>query len=81
LAEGEKIRGYGQLEFYVGGKLEWVIKAARNSDVDFGDCYPPDDSFIRNRAYNPCQVKSHGIFYPCRERVTKAASSKVKMKR
>jgi hypothetical protein len=67
LAEGERVKGYGHLEFYVGGKLIWVIKVARNSDVDFGDCYPPDDSFIRNRVYNPCWVKSHRIFYPCRD--------------
>jgi hypothetical protein len=68
LAEGEKVKGYGQLEFYVSGKLIWVLKVARNSDVDFGDCYPPDDNYIRNRVYNPCWVKSHRIFYPCRDR-------------
>ncbi len=68
LAEGERISGYGHLEFYVGGNLVWVIKIARNSDVDFGDCYPPDDSYIRNRVYNPCWVESHRIFYPCRDR-------------
>ena len=68
LAEGEKVKGFGQLEFYVGGKLVWVLKVARNADVDFGDCYPPDDSFIRHRVYDPCWVKSHQIFYPCRDR-------------
>ncbi len=69
LAEGEKVKGFGHLEFYVGGKLVWVLKVARNADVDFGDCYPPDDSFIRKRVYNPCWVKSHRIFYPCRDMI------------
>ena len=68
LAEGERIKGYGRLEFYVGGKLVEVIKVARNSDVDFSNCYPPDDSYIRRGVYNPCRVKSHQIFYPCRDR-------------
>lgn len=68
LAEGERVKGYGQLEFYVGGNLVQVIKIARNSDVDFGNCYPPDDSNIRKEVYDPCWVESHRIFYPCRDR-------------
>ena len=71
LAEGERVAGHGRLEFYVGGKLVSVIKAHRNSDVDFGDCYPPDDSYIVNRVYDPCRVESHRIFYPCRDRKTR----------
>lgn len=71
LAEGERIKGYGHLEFYLGGNLIHVMKIARNSDVDFGNCYPPDDSYIRNRVYDPCRVKSHRIFYPCRDRYTR----------
>jgi hypothetical protein len=68
LAEGERVKGYGQLEFYVSGRLVEVLKVARNSDVDFSNCYPPDDSYIRKGVYNPCWVKSHRIFYPCRDR-------------
>jgi hypothetical protein len=71
LVEGEKVDGYGRLEFYVGGKLVGVFKAHHNRDVDFGDCYPPDDRFIRNKVFNPCWVKSHRIFYPCRDRYLK----------
>jgi hypothetical protein len=71
LVEGDRVEGYGRLEFYVEGKLVGVIKARRDADVDFGDCYPPDDSFIRKRVYNPCWVKSHSIFYPCRDRYMK----------
>ncbi len=69
LEEGERVKGYGHLEFYLGGNLVHVMKIARNSDVDFGNCYPPDDSYIRKRVYNPCWVKSHRIFYPCRDMI------------
>ena len=68
LAEGERVVGYGRLEFFVGGKLVWVMKIPHNSDIDFGDCVAPDDSYIRNRVYDPCWIKSHRIFYPCRDR-------------
>lgn len=67
LIQGERVKGYGQLEFYVEGKLVWVLKVARNSDVDFGNCYPPDDSYIKKKGFNVCLVKSHRIFYPCRD--------------
>jgi hypothetical protein len=68
LAAGERVIGYGRLEFYVAGKLVWLINTPRNADLDFGDCIAPDDSYIRNRVYDPCWVKSHRIFYPCRDR-------------
>jgi hypothetical protein len=67
LREGERVKGYGHLEFYLDGNLVYVLKIARNSDVDFGNCYPPDDSYIRKGIYNPCWVKSHQVFYPCRD--------------
>ena len=35
-AEGERIRGLGQLEFYVGGKLHSVFKVRRNRDLVAG---------------------------------------------
>src|SRR4030095_8628053 len=68
LAEGERTAGYGRLEFYVLGKLVWVMNVPCNADVDFGDCVAPDDSYIRNGVYDPCWIKSHRIFYPCRDR-------------
>lgn len=68
LAEGERVAGYGRLEFYVAGKLVWVMNIPRNADIDFGDCIAPDDSYIRNGVYDPCWVESHRIFYPCRDR-------------
>jgi hypothetical protein len=67
LIQGESVKGHGHLEFYVRGKLVWVLKVARNSDVDFGNCYPPDDSYIKKRVFNACRIKSHRIFYPCRD--------------
>lgn len=32
-AEGERVRGLGQLEFYVGGKLNIIFKVKRNRDL------------------------------------------------
>ena len=53
LAEGERVSGYGRLEFYSGGKLVWLVNVARNANVYFGDCVPPDDSYTRNRRFAP----------------------------
>lgn len=69
LKEGERVKGYGQLEFYLGENLVYVLKIAHNSDVDFGNCYPPDDSYIRKGIYNACWVKSQRVFYPCLDMV------------
>ena len=68
LAEAERIRGYGRLEFYVGGRLEWVMKVARNADLDVLPCYPDHDNDIRNRVFDPCRMASARNFYPCRDR-------------
>ncbi|MBA2339622.1 MAG: hypothetical protein H0V88_04455 [Pyrinomonadaceae bacterium] len=68
LAEGEKVKGFGQLEFYVGGKLVWVMKIERNVDLYVGECYPPDDNYIRNGVFDPCEVPENKIFYPCCDR-------------
>jgi hypothetical protein len=35
-AEGERVRGLGQLEFYVGGKLHSIFKVKRNRDLVAG---------------------------------------------
>jgi hypothetical protein len=69
LAEAERIRGYGRLEFYVGGTLEWVMKVARNADLDVLPCYPEDfDEVERTRVFDPCRLASARNFYPCRNR-------------
>jgi hypothetical protein len=68
LNEGEKVEGDGRLEFYVGGKIIGVIKIRRDADLYVGTCYPPDDSYIRNRVYDHCWVKEDRNFYPCRDR-------------
>jgi hypothetical protein len=67
LAEGQPIGGYGQLEFYTEGNLVWVIKLSINADLLVGECYPPDDSYIKNHRFNSCEVKGNKIFYPCRD--------------
>ena len=35
-AEGERVRGLGQLEFYVGGKLHSIFRVKRNRDLVAG---------------------------------------------
>ena len=60
------MKGYGQLEFYSQGKLIDVMKIAPNADVMIGECYPPDDTYIRKHMFNACEVKSNKIFYPCK---------------
>jgi hypothetical protein len=72
LAQGEKVEGYGQLEFYAGGNLVEVIKVARNADLFIGTCI--DEKFIRHGTYDPCELKSDRIFYPCRDRKTRRNS-------
>ena len=66
LAEGERVAGYGRLEFYLNGRLTDMIRVARNSDVDFGNCAdPPDNAY---GIHDPCRMESRRIFYPCRDR-------------
>lgn len=67
LGEGEKVRGFGRLEFYTGGKLSYTTKFRGNEHLLVGECYPPDDSYIRNGVFNLCEVKINRIFYPCRD--------------
>lgn len=75
LAEGERVKGYGHLEFYVGDKLVGVVKVARNADLTLGSCYPPDDSYIRNGTFDRCRLKSDRNFYPCRDRYVRRKRS------
>jgi hypothetical protein len=63
LTEGEKVKDYGRLEFYVDGKLSAALKLKRNMDLVVVDCSrspedPPCPSYERN-------------FYPCRDRYSK----------
>ena len=62
LAEGERLKDYGQLEVYIEGKLAGVLKVRRNADLMVGTCYP--DPLEKD----PCILKSDKNFYPCRDR-------------
>lgn len=65
LVEGERVEGYGRLEFFVGNKLDGVLKIKHDADLFVGACYPPDDSYIKKHVYDACRVKSEKRFYPC----------------
>jgi hypothetical protein len=67
LGEGEQVRGFGRVEFYTGGKLFYAIKFRGNENLLVGECYPPDDSYIRNGVFDLCEVSGNRIFYPCRD--------------
>jgi hypothetical protein len=38
VAEGDRVKGYGRLEIYVGGKLVFILPLGRNAKVDFWSC-------------------------------------------
>jgi hypothetical protein len=63
LAEGERVKGYGRLELYVGGKLAYVFKMKRNADLLVGNCgsEPPA---------KPCPPEERNL-YPCRDKYLK----------
>ncbi|MCA1625345.1 MAG: hypothetical protein LC778_16410 [Acidobacteria bacterium] len=65
LAEGEPTSGFGQIEFYVRGKLVELVKVSPNSDFNAADCYGGIDGEL------PCAEDWQKLFYPCRDRVEK----------
>lgn len=65
IAEGESVKGLGQVEFYVSGKLVEVIKAHPNSDLNAADCYAGIDG------ESLCAEDWQKLFYPCKDDVDK----------
>lgn len=65
LSEGEPIKGFGQVEFYLGERLIAVLKAKANSDLRVTDCY---SSYEIGK---PCANKWQKLFYPCKDQVKK----------
>ncbi len=39
--EGERTKGYGQLQFYVGGELLYTLPVHRNKNIDLVSCNFP----------------------------------------
>lgn len=64
LAEGEPVKGFGQVEFYLDGRLIEVLKLHRNSDFVI-DCYGGVDGA------DPCAEDWQKLFYPCKDEVEK----------
>lgn len=65
LAEGEPTKGFGQVEFYLDGRLIEVLKARPNGDLAVTDCYAGIDG------EPPCAEDWQKLFYPCKDRVEK----------
>jgi hypothetical protein len=57
LAEGEPTKGYGQIEFYLNGRLIEVIKVGADRDLFIGDCY----------GERLCSEDWEKLFYPCKD--------------
>jgi len=67
VAEGERTKGYGQIEFYLDGRLVELLKPYPNYDVGVADCYAGVDG-------DPwCETARQKLFYPCKDYVKKKA--------
>jgi hypothetical protein len=60
LAQGERVHGFGRIEFYVSGKLVRTLTMRTNADLTIANCArePPED---------PCP-RSMRNFYPCKDK-------------
>lgn len=59
-AEGERVKGYGRVELYVGGRLFYVLMIRPNADFPVGSCsYEGED---------PCSHEREKKLYPCLDR-------------
>ncbi len=63
-AQGAPVKGFGQLEFYVRGRLVDVIKLY--GDLRAHDCYAGIDDTP------PCGEDWQKLYYPCKDQVIKA---------
>lgn len=41
-AEGTRLKGYGRIEIYIGGKLYHILALKRNADLIVGSCEPAE---------------------------------------
>lgn len=65
-AEGDRLKGYGRVELYIGGTLFAVLHVRRHQDLLVGSCEPDD---IR-------PVKAERNFYPYRDRKPRLSTKK-----
>ncbi|HEX9961723.1 MAG TPA: hypothetical protein VGB00_12360 [Pyrinomonadaceae bacterium] len=65
IAEGEKVKGRGYLDFYIAGKLELRIVFRKNADLWIGKC-------VIDPGYEkPCKDDLSKWLYPCKDRNSK----------
>jgi hypothetical protein len=60
LAQGERVQGFGRIEFYVNGKLVSTLTMRTNGDLIAANCgtEPPEA---------PCSISMKN-FYPCKDK-------------
>jgi len=65
VAEGEKVKGKGYLDFYIAGKLELRIYLRKNTDFYLVEC-------VLDHPYEkPCSSDLSKSLYPCKSRNSK----------
>lgn len=62
-AEGERVAGYGRVEFYVAGKLRVVLLANRNKPICVECCNPDDADLYRDKRNRSGAAKNHPSNY------------------
>jgi len=65
IAEGERTKGHGRIEFYLDGRLIDLLIPYPNNDIGVADCYAGIDG-------DPwCATARQRLFYPCKDYVKK----------
>lgn len=67
-AQGTPVKGFGQLEFYIRGRLVEIIKLY--GDLRAHDCYAGIDDM------SPCGEDWQKLYYPCKDEIVKRKSKR-----
>jgi hypothetical protein len=65
IAEGEKVKGKGYLDFYIAGKLELRVFLRKNADFHLLECV------LDRPMENPCSNDLSKLLYPCKDKNSK----------
>lgn len=60
-AQGERVKGDGFLDFFIGGVLEYRVLLPKNRDLILSGCQTEPE-------VKPCSTDYENLFYPCLEK-------------
>lgn len=60
VAEGERSKGFGRVEFYLGGELVGVLLVQKNSDICVGCCDPDERFYPYKEKFESRAQRKHG---------------------